>query len=121
MKDFRDLKVWEKAHQFVLAAYPLTRRFPTDELYGLTSQLRRSAASIPTNLAEGCGRGTDPELARFCDIAMGSASEADYQLLLARDLGYLDAPTYQSIYNQLTEVQRMLRSFTQRLRRPTSC
>ncbi|EGF24603.1 four helix bundle protein [Rhodopirellula baltica] len=116
MKDFRDLIVWAKAHQFTLAVYALTKGFPKDESYGLTSQLRRSAASIPTNLAEGCGRGTDRELARFCDIAMGSASEADYQLLLAKDLGYIDSSAFDLIYRQLTEIQRMLRSFIQRLR-----
>ncbi|MCC9644423.1 four helix bundle protein [Rhodopirellula sp. JC740] len=116
MKDFRDLIVWAKAHQFTLSIYELTKQFPSDENYGLTSQLRRSAASIPTNLAEVCGRGSDRELARFCDIAMGSASEADYQLLLAKDLGYVDSTTFETLYQQLTEIQRMLRSFIQRLR-----
>lgn len=116
MKDFRDLKVWEKAHRLVVAVYPLIGRFPADELDGLMSQLRRSAASVPTNLAEGWGRGTDPELARFCDIAMGSASEADYQWMMAKDPGYPDHETYRAIDDQLIEVQRMLRSFTAKLR-----
>ncbi|EMI55531.1 four helix bundle protein [Rhodopirellula sallentina] len=116
MKNFRDLMVWEKAHRFVLGVYSATREFPSDERFGLTSQLRRSAASIPSNLAEGCGRGTDTELARFCDIAMGSACEADYQLLLARDLNYIDHDTYEKSFQQINEVQRMLSSFTRKLR-----
>ena len=75
MQDFKTLLVWQKAHQLTLAVYPATRTFPSGELYGLTSQIRRACASIPANIAEGCGRGGDMELARFCVIAMGSASE----------------------------------------------
>ena len=89
MKDFRQLKVWEKAHQLALQVYKTTVNFPREELYGLTSQIRRSSMSIPTNIAEGCGRHTDAEFARFLQIAMGSASETEYQLLLARDLEFL--------------------------------
>lgn len=93
MKDFRNLKVWEKSHQLALAVYKATSTFPRHELYGLTSQIRRACASIPANIAEGCGRSGDAELARFLQIAMGSASELEYHLLLARDLGFLSAPT----------------------------
>jgi four helix bundle protein len=75
MKDFRQLKVWEKAHQLAVAVYKETKGFPKEELYGLTSQIRRSSMSIPTNIAEGCGRNTDADFARFLQIAMGSASE----------------------------------------------
>lgn len=78
MKDFKKLKAWEKSHQLTLAIYKVTRSFPKDELYGLTSQMRRASVSIPANIAEGCGRGSDAELARFCHIAMGSASELEY-------------------------------------------
>ena len=84
VKDFRELKVWQKAHQLTLTVYQLTAAFPREELYGLTSQLRRSCSSIPANLAEGCGRNGDAEFARFCSIAMGSASEVEYHLLLAQ-------------------------------------
>src|SRR6266446_2757718 len=84
MKDFRQLKVWEKAHLLALAVYPITARFPREETYGLTAQIRRAACSIPANIAEGCGRDGDAELARFCVIARGSATELEYQLLLAR-------------------------------------
>jgi four helix bundle protein len=87
MRDFRTLKVWEKAHALVLSVYRATSSFPRDELFGLTSQMRRSAASIPTNIAEGCGANTDAEFARFCQYAVRSSCELEYQLLLSRDLG----------------------------------
>jgi len=97
MKDFRQLKVWEKAHQLALAVYKVTKGFPKEELYGLTSQIRRASMSIPTNIAEGCGRNTDAEFARFLQIAMGSASETEYQLLLAHDLEFLTSEQYQKL------------------------
>lgn len=117
MRDFRKLKVWEKSHQLTLEVYKVTRRFPTDERFGLISQIRRSAASVPANIAEGCGRFTSTELARFCDIASGSASETYYHLILSHDLGYLDKPTFQQLEQRTNEVKRMLNSFTQALRR----
>src|ERR1700745_3906727 len=86
VKDFHELKVWQKGHPLTLAVYQITAAFPREELYGLPSQLRRCSASVPANLAEGCGRNGDAEFARFCSIAMGSASELEYHLLLARDL-----------------------------------
>jgi len=91
MRNFMDLRVWQEAHVLSLDAYGLTRRFPREELYGLTSQIRRSCVSIEANLAEGCGRRSDGELARFVQIAMGSASELACHLLLARDLSLLPA------------------------------
>ncbi|HYM16913.1 MAG TPA: four helix bundle protein [Dehalococcoidia bacterium] len=108
LKDFRDLQVWEKSHRLVLAVYPATKSFPRDELFGLTSQIRRSASSIPANIAEGCGRRTSADFARSLQIAMGSASELEYHLLMSRDLGYLDAATYQQLDAQVVEVKRML-------------
>ncbi len=89
--------------------------FPKDELYGLTSQIRRSCVSIAANIAEGCGRNGDAELARFFQIAMGSASELEYHLLLSRDLGLVDTPSYQQLTQETTEVKRMLASFIQKL------
>jgi four helix bundle protein len=86
MQNFKELKVWQKAHRLTLDVYKVTTRFPKDEMFGLTSQMRRSSASIPTNIAEGCGRDSRAELARFLSIAMGSASELEYQLILAKDL-----------------------------------
>ena len=116
MQDFRNLKVWEKAHALTLDVYRETRSFPSDERFGLTSQLRRSCSSTPSNLAEGCARAGDVEFARFVNIALGSASEADYQLLLSRDLNYLNESTYGKLYDQISEVKRMLNSFERSLR-----
>ena len=115
MRAFRELLVWQKSHQLTLAVYSATRCFPREELYGLTSQIRRSASSIPANIAEGCGRGGDKELRRFLEIAMGSASELEYHLLLAQDLDMLDAPTYQPLHEQTCEVKRMLAGFIGRI------
>ena len=115
VKDFRDLQVWQKAHQLTLTVYRLTASFPQTERYGLTSQLRRSSASVAANLAEGCGRNGDAELARFCSIAMGSASELEYHLLLARDLKLLKVTDYTEIATQTTEVKRMLTGLLQKL------
>ena len=115
MKDFKELKVWEKAHQLTLSVYKATVDFPRDELYGLTSQIRRSSASIPANIAEGCGRKGDAELARFLQIAMGSASELEYHLLLASDLNLLNSSDYERLANDVTEVKRMLASFIKKL------
>ncbi len=115
MKDFRELKVWQKAHRLTLDIYRATSTFPMEELYGLTSQVRRSCVSIPANLAEGCGRKGDAELARFVQIAMGSASEVEYHLLLAHDLGLLGSSGYEKLARQVTEVKRMLASFIQKL------
>ena len=108
MKDFRDLQVWQKAHQLTLMVYRLTASFPQTERYGLTTQLRRSSASVAANLAEGCGRNGDAELARFCSIAMGSASELDYHLLLSRDLNLLEMKDYTDLAERTSEVKRMI-------------
>jgi four helix bundle protein len=105
LKGFRELKVWEKAHLLTLAVYGATAQFPKEELYGLTSQLRRSAASIPCNLAEGVGRSGNAEFARFCRIAMGSASELEYELFLAKDLGLLAGSAYESLESNTVENQ----------------
>ena len=116
MRDFRTLQVWDKAHQLTLAVYKATVTFPQTELYGLTSQTRRASTSIPANIAEGCGRDTEAELARFMHIASGSASELEYHLLLAHDLGFLQAPIYQDLHNKVTEIKRMLTAFTKKLK-----
>ncbi len=108
MKDFRDLTVWQKAHKLVLAAYGATSHFPKQEMFGLTSQIRRCSASIPSNIAEGCGRRGNAEFNRFLSIAMGSASELEYQLLLAHDLGFLLPLEHKRLEVAVTEVKRML-------------
>ena len=116
MKDFKELKVWEKGHSLTMAVYRVTAGFPKDEVYGLTGQIRRSCASIPANIAEGCGRSDDVDLARFLQIAMGSASELEYHLLLARDLCYLSPMEYEPLSKEATEVKKMLTAFIQTLR-----
>jgi len=115
LRDFRGLKVWRKAHDLTLAVYQATRGFPKEELFGLTSQIRRSSESIPANIAEGCGRSGGPELGRFLQIAMGSASELEYHLLLSHDLQLLNDPQYKHLSNEVTEVKRMLTAFIQKM------
>ncbi len=116
MQDFRKLKVWEKSHAFVLDVYKSTEVFPKSELYGLTSQLRRSAMSVPMNIAEGCGRGSDADFGRFLQMSLGSASEADYQLLLSSDLRYLHPTAYERLGQSIQEVKRMLSSLLQKVK-----
>ena len=116
MQDFRDLKVWRKGHELTLDVYKVTGAFPKGELYGITSQLRRACSSIPANLAEGCGRGGDADFGRFVQIAMGSASETEYFLLLARDLNFISVSDYECLESKVTEVKRMLTSLIQTLR-----
>jgi four helix bundle protein len=115
MKSFKELKVLQKAHHLTLEVYKATSTFPREGLFGLTSQLRRLSASIPANIAEGCGRSGDAELARFLHIAMGSASEPEYHLLLAHDLTLLNGTHYERLANQVTHVKRMLASFIKKL------
>lgn len=115
MKDFKDFKVWVKAHEVALAIYQSTRGFPREEVYGLTSQMRRAAISIAANIAEGCGRRSDAELHRFLQIARGSASELEYHLILARDLRFMTDIEFRRLETRVV-VQRMLTSLVQRIR-----
>ncbi len=116
MRDFRKLLVWQKSHQLALDIYRTTGQFPKEELYGLTIQLRRASASVPTNIAEGCGRNTTPDFCRFLIISMGSASEVEYLLLLSKDLGYITDETYFTLNKELTETKRMMNTFIQKLK-----
>jgi four helix bundle protein len=116
MQDFHNLKVWKKAHDLTLGVYSATRGFPKEETYGLRSQLRSSSSSIGMNIAEGCGRKADAEFRRFLHFSMGSASELQYQLLLARDLRLLDETEYHSLEEHVTEVKRMIASLLRKLR-----
>ncbi|HKD79242.1 MAG TPA: four helix bundle protein [Candidatus Angelobacter sp.] len=111
MRNYRDLQVWTKAHYLTLELYRISQLFPREEMYGITNQLRRAAVSIGANLAEGCGRRSSSELARFVRIAMGSASELDYHLLLSRDLGFMAANEFTLASSALTEIRKMLTSF----------
>ncbi|KEF34788.1 30S ribosomal protein S23 [Deinococcus sp. RL] len=116
MRDYRQFVVWQKAHALTLRVYVLTHSFPADERFGLTAQLRRAAVSIPSNIAEGAGRASDTDFARFLDMAGGSANEVEYQMLLARDLGYVPELEYQTVTHQLSEVRRVLTGFRRRLK-----
>ncbi len=115
MQSFRNLKVWEKAHGLTLDIYKSSRAFPREEIYGLTSQMRRSSASIGANLAEGTCRKGDVEFGRFVQIAMGSASELEYHLLLAKDLELLKSLDYERLSGEVIEVKRMLASLLVKL------
>ena len=115
MKDFRDLKVWERAHQLTLDVYMATAGFPRAELYGLTSQMRRCSASIGANIAEGCGKRGNNEFQRFLQIASGSASELDYHFLLVRDLHFMGEPDYKRMAGNLSELRKMLTSLLQKI------
>jgi four helix bundle protein len=120
MRNFRDLKVWTKAHQLTLTIYRVTVGFPKEELYGLRSQMRRASVSIESNLAEGCGRRSNNEFARFIRIAMGSATEIECQLMIARDLGYLASETHVPVQAAVDEVKRMLNALLDRVELETS-
>ena len=115
MKDFKDLRVWSKAHVMTIAIYKATKEFPREELFGITSQMRRAASSIGANIAEGTGRRSDGELTRFLHIARGSAAELEYHLLLARDLELMSTVKFDLLSVQVDEVQRMLTSLIQQV------
>jgi four helix bundle protein len=116
VRDFKRLEVWRRAHRLTLAVYRATATFPKEELYGLTSQMRRACAAISANVAEGCGRGSNADLARFLQMAFGSASELENHLLLARDLSFLQPADHKRLSEEVIEIQRMLTSFIKRLK-----
>ena len=114
MREFRKIKVRNKAHKFVLEIYEVTKDFPKEELYGITTQIRRASISIPNNIAEGCGRKSKKELSNFLNIAMASATEVEYLLLLSHDLHYLK-DKYQMLNENLIEIRKMLNAFMQKI------
>jgi len=116
MKDFRDLLVWRKVHELTLSAYKTTAVFPKIERFALTAQIRRVANSIPANIAEGCGRGSDADFARFLQMAIGSASELEYHLLLACDLNFISKVEHQNLSRRLIEIKKMLTYLVQKLK-----
>jgi four helix bundle protein len=116
MRDFRQLKVWEKSHSLTLRIYQITKSFPREEVFSLTSQMRRACSSIPMNIAEGCGRGTSKEYAHFLQIAVGSSYELDYQILLAKDLDYVDNANYTELNGEISSLQKQLVSLLQKVR-----
>jgi len=115
MQRFTDLKVWQQAHALVLAIYPLTARFPAEERFGLTSQLRRAAVSVPSNIAEGSKRVSNPEYAHYLNIAEGSLAETEYQLILSRDLGYAAGAAVEPLFAQIAELARMLHALRKKV------
>jgi four helix bundle protein len=116
MKDFRKLKVWEKAHKFTLKIYKITEKFPREELYGLTSQIRRACVSIPTNIAEGCVRSSDADFARFLYIALGSTSELEYLMMLSVDLNFIKKELHLELNSEINEIKMMLIGMIKKLK-----
>jgi len=108
MQNYKELKVWEKSHQLVLEIYRVTAKFPKEEIFGITSQVRRAAASIPANIAEGCGKNTQLDLAKFLNISLGSANETDYFLLLSKDLKYISETEFLELENSINAIKAML-------------
>ena len=108
MRDFHTLNIWKRSHQLTLDVYNATKSFPSDELFGLTSQIRRAVSSIPTNIAEGCGRVSNKDFAHFLQIAIGSTSELEYELLLAHSLNYINDSDYQSFSDETIAVRKMI-------------
>ncbi|HEV7364687.1 MAG TPA: four helix bundle protein [Gemmatimonadales bacterium] len=119
MGDFKKLEVWQLAHKVALDVYQATAHFPKSEAYGLTSQLRRSAGSIPANIAEGCGRDADLDFSRFVRISLGSANELEYHLLLSHDIGLLTSSNYETLGAQVRRLQGMLAGLNRVLRKPS--
>jgi len=120
MRNYKDLRVWEEAHRLALSVYKATQGFPKEERFGLTSQIRRPSASIAANIAEGCGRRSDGEMARFVQIAMGSGAELSYHLLLARDLGFMKSEEYAELNASLERTMRMLSALSAKIRNPSA-
>jgi four helix bundle protein len=116
MQDFKKIMVWEKSHKLTLDIYKATKSYPKEEMFGLISQIRRAVVSIPANIAEGCGRGSNADFARFLIVAMGSASELEYHLLLSFDLGFLNITIYEDFRKRSEEIKKMLSSFLKKLR-----
>lgn len=116
MQNYKDLKVWAKAHAFTLIVYGITKTFPKDELYSLTNQIRRASSSIPANIAEGCGKNSQAEFAHFLNISLGSANEAEYFLLLSKDLKYLPEANFTELEDNINEIKAMLISLINKVR-----
>ncbi len=111
MHDFKKLHVWQKSRQLVKDIYEVSQDFPKEEMYGLTSQIRRSAISVPSNIAEGCGRSTNADTARFLDIAQGSCFELETQIILSFDLNYISETVVRDLWKRTDEVQKMIDGF----------
>jgi four helix bundle protein len=115
MRDFTKLDIWKRSHQLTLKIYTITKAFPKEELFGLTSQMRKSSSSMPTNIAEGCGRNSNSQLNQFVNIAAGSSSELQYQLILSKDLSYISDTMFKELNDETTEIRKMMFAFTDKL------
>jgi four helix bundle protein len=116
MKNFRDLKVWKKSHELAIDIYSESKLFPKEELFGITSQLRRAGLSIPTNIAEGCGRGSDSDFARFIQIAFGSASEVEYLIFFCKELKFIQDNNYTKLNDDIVGIKKSLMALLKKLR-----
>ncbi|MDQ2721107.1 MAG: four helix bundle protein [Bacteroidota bacterium] len=115
MRNFQTLSFWQRSHQLTLRIYQTTKHYPKEELFGLTSQMRRSASSVPTNIAEGCGRNSNPQLSNFLQIALGSISELHYQLILSKDLFYINEPIFNELEIETVEIRKMIFAYSEKL------
>ena len=120
MRDFHKLIIWQRSHQLTLAVYRISKSFPKEEIFGLTSQMRRAVSSIPTNIAEGCGRASNKDFAHFLQIAIGSATEVEYQLLLAHDINYINDDDYQALTDETVVVRKMIIKYQSELKSSSS-
>lgn len=116
MQNYRDLKVWERAHELTLAIYEITKAYPKEEIYGLVSQLRRASSSIPANIAEGCGKKSKAEFVNFLHISLGSANEVEYFLILSKDIGYIGQVHFEELFKLINEVKAMLIVFINKVK-----
>lgn len=117
MQNYKELKVWAKAHSFTLKVYEVTKSFPREELYSLTNQLRRAASSVPANIAEGCGKNSQADFANYLNIALGSANEAEYYHILSKDLGYINVAYFEPLIKSVNEIKATLISFITKIRK----
>ena len=116
MRDFLKLEIWQRSHKLTLAIYKVTKTFPKEELYGLSSQMRRSVSSIPTNIAEGCGRNSHAQMINFFQIAAGSCSELMYQIILCKDLSYITDSIFKELYAESIEIRKMIYAYSEKLK-----
>jgi len=115
MRDFRKYDIWQLSHELTLEVYKITSTFPKEELFGMTSQLRRATSSIPTNISEGCGRNSDKEFNQFLNIALGSALETEYLFILSKDLNYLNQETFQDLELKINNIKSKIYNLKQKL------
>ena len=108
MRDFHDLLIWQRSHQLTIEIYRISQSFPNGELFGLISQIRRAVSSIPINIAEGCGRSSNKDFSHFLQIAIGSATELEYELLLAHELHYIEDSEYQKLVTETVAIRKMI-------------